>query len=458
LVEEQTSNKIFYFSTRDLLIMAVLAALGGVTSTYINTVSDAVHAILGFPGASQWAAGLHVIWIVLAIGITGNPGTGIIAGTLKGGVELMSGNSHGVIILLVDVVAGLFVDFGFLFFRNKRSVWPYLIAGGLASGSNVLVFQIFATLPQNIVAAGAILILFLIAVASGVIFAGIVPKLLINSLTKAGVVKPPQQIVRHQKIGLVVILAVAILSGLLAIFLRTNFASGETIEITGAITNSYAFPNKEFDLEPVTREMEYRDILTEFRGFPIIDIIEYAQPIEGADTLLLEASDGYAFLLSFEEIRKNQNILVVQQGKGRNTSFDVVGPESSKAWVRNTAKLTVIASEGLKITTSTGENVTFNPDEWVADMDSTQVALQEGSKKLQGVPVWKVIKSVQPDQSISEVVFSSPEETLKMTWAEINNDDNIRIFTVIEEEDISFALAKMSGEVLLFPVREIGIQ
>jgi hypothetical protein len=44
-----------------------------------------------------------------------------------------------------------------------------------------------------------------------------------------------------------------------------------------------------------------------------------------------------------------------------------------------------------------------------------------------------------------------------MTWAEINNNDNLRIFTVIEEEDISYALAKMSGEVLLFPIREIGI-
>jgi energy-coupling factor transport system substrate-specific component len=457
LVEEQTSIRNFYFSTRDLLIMAVLAALGGVTSTYINTVSDAVHAILGFPGASQWAAGLHVIWIVLAMGITGKPGTGIITGILKGGVELMSGNSHGVIILLVDVVAGLCVDFGFLLFRNKQSLLLYMIAGGLASGSNVLVFQIFATLPQNIVAAGAIFILFIIAVASGVIFAGIIPKLLINSLTKAGIVKTPKKIIGHQKIGLVVILAVAILSGLLAIFLRTNFASGETIQITGAITNAYVFPNEEFDLEAVTREMEYRGLLTEFRGYPIIDVIEYAQPVEGADTVLLEASDGYAFLLSFEEIRENQNILIVQQGKGENTSFDIVGPESSKAWVRNTAKLTVIASEGLEIITSVGEEVTFNPDEWVVDMDSTQVALPEGSKKLQGVPLWKVIASEQPDQPISEVVLSSPEETMKMTWLEINNNDDLRIFTVIGQEDISFALAKMSGEVLLFPIREIGI-
>lgn len=187
-MESQSPNKNkFYFTTRDLLIMAVLAALGGVASTYINALSDTVQAILGFAGASQWAAGLHVIWIVLAFAITGKPGTGIMTGILKGAVELMSGNSHGVIILLIDLVAGLLVDFGFLIFRNKRNLLPYLVAGGLASGSNVLVFQIFATLPSNILAASVIGLLFLVAFASGCVFAGVIPSLLIKSLTKAGV-------------------------------------------------------------------------------------------------------------------------------------------------------------------------------------------------------------------------------------------------------------------------------
>jgi len=457
LQAEQISNKKFYFSTRDLLIMAVLASLGGVTSTYINTLSDAVHAILGFPGASQWAAGLHVIWIVLAMGITRKPGTGIITGALKGGVELMSGNSHGVIILLVDLVAGLLVDFGFFLFRKKQSLWPYLLAGGLASGFNVLVFQIFATLPQNIVAAGAIALLFIIAFVSGGIFGGLIPKLLVNSLMKAGVVKVPQRTGGHRRIALLAILAVALIAGLLAIFLRINLASGEQINITGAVHHPYAFPNQEFDLELVTREMDYRGVLTEYTGFPIKDLIEYAQPTENADTLLLEASDGYAFLLSFDEIQHNRDILLVHQGKGNNASFDVVGPESSKAWVRNTIRLTVIASEGLMIYPPTGEGVVFNPDRWVTNMDSTQVALPEGSKKLQGVPVWMVIDAMLSGDTPQELEFSSPVETRTMNWSEINENDDLRLFTVIEEDRISYAFAKMDGEVLLFPLNEIRV-
>jgi len=64
----------YYFPTRDLLMMAVLAALGGIASTYIQTLANALHAALGFPGATQVLAGLHVIWIVLAVGLTGKEG------------------------------------------------------------------------------------------------------------------------------------------------------------------------------------------------------------------------------------------------------------------------------------------------------------------------------------------------------------------------------------------------
>ena len=49
--------------------------------------------------------------------------------------------------LLVDVVAGLLVDLGFLPFRDKNSLPAYALAGGLASASNVFVFQLFASVP-----------------------------------------------------------------------------------------------------------------------------------------------------------------------------------------------------------------------------------------------------------------------------------------------------------------------
>lgn len=457
-MSDQTSQKkSFYFSTHDLLIMAILAALGGVASTYINTIGDAVQAFLGMAGGSQWAAGLHVIWIVLAIGITGKPGTAILTGLLKGSVELLSGNSHGVIILLVDLVAGLLVDFGFLLFRKKQIWLPYVIAGGLASGSNVLVFQLFATLPTNILAVSAILILTLVATVSGAIFAGIIPKLLVNTLSKADLVKTPQQPARMRKIAWIILLCVFILSALLTMFLMKALKGAPAIQISGAVENVYSFPGDAFNQEMVTRQMEYKGVMTEYTGYLLAEVVKNAEPDNDAETLLIEASDGYAFLLSFTELENNPNILAVKQGSGKNTSYNIVGPQSNKAWIRGVTKLTVIASESLVITDQNNESYEFNPVEWVSDMDSTQVALPGGSQKLQGVPVWKIVETRPDQEAPEEIIFKSDEGSLTLSWIEIEGDDTLRLFTVIEENGFSFALANMSGEVQLFPVTEIEI-
>ena len=458
-MEAQNPKKnTFYFSTRDLLIMAVLAALGGVASTYINTLSDTIQAILGFAGASQWAAGLHVIWIVLAFAITGKPGTGTLTGILKGAVELMSGNSHGIIILLIDLVAGLLVDFGFLIFRNKRNLLPYLVAGGLASGSNVLVFQIFATLPSNILAASAIAILFVVAFASGCVFAGVIPSLLIKSLAKAGVVRIEQPSQKNRKIGWYVLAGVFVIAILMTVFLKIQLQGPEQIPVNGTVATAYGFPDAENPIEQVTRQMEYKGVLTEYTGYPVKAIIAAAGPASVADTLLIEATDGYAFLLSFDELGSNDNIMIVQSGSGKSATYDVVGPESSKAWIRGVARLTVIASDNLVFKNAEGSEYQFVSDDWLLEMDSTQIALPDGSQKLQGVAVWKVVSAAFPGQTPSEIQFSNQEDGITLSWDELNENDNIRLFTVIGEDSISYALAEMSGDVLLFPVTQIDIQ
>ena len=447
-----------YFSTRELLMMAVLAALGGVASTYINTLGDVVHAALGLPGATQWASGLHVIWIVLSVGILRKPGSGTITGILKGAVELMSGNSHGVIILLVNLVAGLLVDFGFLLFRYRKTLWPFLIAGGLATSSNVLVFQIFATLPINLLGLSAILILFLIAFASGLLFAGLLPYYLVRSLAKAGVIKAREHSSRQPKYGWWIITGVAFLSILLAVFLRMNLRGPDNIFITGAVSDPFQFPDRSYEIPLETRQMPYRDVMTEFRGYPLRTIILAASPKEKADTLLIEATDGYSFLISFEELQTNENILLVEVGQGQDASFDIVGPQSSKAWVRSVNTITIIATKGLEVTDRNGVSHRFDPDEWVSEMDSSQIALPDGSRKLQGVPVWKVIMQSTDAQIPGQVRFSSGSDQLFLTWSEIDGIDELRVFTVVQDDQIEFALALMSGQVRLFPLTVIEVQ
>lgn len=456
--QAQTNTQSFYFSTRDLLIMAVLAAMGGVASTYINTVGNAVHAALGFPGATQWAAGLHTIWIVLAMAILRKTGTGTVIGLLKGGVELMSGNTHGVIILLINLVAGLLVDFGFLIFQNNRTVAPFIVAGALSAGSNVIIFQLFATLPASILAMSAILLLTLVAAISGVIFSGLLPYFLVNTLVKANVVRQSEISGQNRRYGWFILMGVAILAMLLTVYLQSTLRGSPTIHISGAVENSYEFHEQSFSPGLVTREMLYRGIRTEYTGFSLKDLIEFAQPSPGADTLLIEASDGYAFMISLEELHSNPNILIVPQGSGQNRSFDVVGPASSKAWVRNVMSITISTSSGLLITTADGEILSFNPDDWVDKMDSTQVALPVGPQKLQGVPLWMVMEPLITADNTAGIWIKSDQDDLTFAWETINGDDNLRIFTVIVGEEFRFALGAMSGEVYLYPLTGIEVK
>lgn len=456
--EPAASKRTFYFSTRDLLIMAVLAAMGGVASTYINAVGNAVHAALGFPGATQWAAGLHTIWIVLAMGILRKTGAGATMGLLKGAVELMSGNTHGVIILLINLVAGLMVDFGFFFFRKHRTLVPYVLAGGLSAGSNVIIFQLFATLPSSILAMSAILLLTVVASLSGVIFSGILPYYLINTLIKANVVRHTETAAPNRRFGWIILSGVTILAILLTVYLRSTLRKSPTIHILGAVENSFEFPSQTFSPELITRQMPYRGILSEYSGYPLREVIAYAQPANGADTLLIEASDGYAFLVGFDELDSNPNILLVPQGQGQNRSFDLVGPASSKAWVRNVIELTVSISQGLTISTSSGEIHSFEPDAWVEHMDSTQVALPTGSQKLQGVPLWKVIEPLIGGENQAVIQVKSGQDTLSYPWQTIYGDDSLQIFTVIVDKGFEFALGTMSGEVHLYPITGIEVE
>jgi hypothetical protein len=304
----------------------------------------------------------------------------------------------------------------------------------------------------------AILILTVVAGVSGVIFSGFVPFYLVKALIKANVVKPSTKPSQSRKFGWAILSGVLVLAVLLTIFLRTTLKGSPSIIISGDVANSYEFPNPDFSPEQVTREMEYRGLPTKYSGYLLWEVLDHAKPASTADMLLIEAADGYAFLISFDELKTNPNILIVGQGRGQNLTFDIVGPESSKAWVRNVVKLTVSISQGLTIQSSDGEIINFNPDDWLLDMDSTQVMLPSGSQKLQGVPVWKIVEPLVKDQGQTMIHLIAEAEVRSYPWTEIENDDQLRIFTVIEQSGVSFALGTMSGELYLYPLVAVEVE
>jgi energy-coupling factor transport system substrate-specific component len=454
---ELMESRRYYFSTRDLLMMAALAALGGVVSTYVNAIGDFVQSVVGFAGTTQWAAGLHVLWLTLAVGLTGKPGAGTFTGVLKGAVELLTGNTHGLLVVLVDVVAGLLVDVGFLPFRDKDSPVAYALAGGLASASNVFVFQLFASLPADVLAYGALLLVGAVAFLSGVLFAGLLGRALLNALRQAGVVKDRAPVPASPRAYPVILLVVALLTLGFGLYLRGALRGPATVRVGGAVAAPYDYPLEHDDVALVTAEGTLRDVTASYTGAPVGELVARAEPAGDAEMLLVRASDGYAFFLSMDEVRENEALLLAPQGEGDGASYNVVGAENSKAWVRGVSELVVIGSSTLEVTGALESPRPYDPDAWQFEMDAVSLDLGEGSRKLQGAPLALVLESMEPTAGAESVVIHGSEGGMTLPLDELLDDD-VRLFTVIGESDVSFALARTGGEVLVRRVERIEVK
>jgi energy-coupling factor transport system substrate-specific component len=452
------SQRRTYFTTRDLLMMAALAALGGVVSTYVNAVGDFFQSIFGFAGTTQWAAGLHVLWLTLAVGLTRKQGAGTITGVLKGGVELLTGNTHGLLVVLVDVVAGLLVDLGFLPFRKKDSLAAYCLAGGLASASNVFVFQLFASVPSDTLAYWALLLVAGVAFLSGVLFAGLLSWGLLNALRRAGVVKDAAPVPMSRRAYPIFLLVAVLLTGVLTVYLRGALRGPPVVYIGGAVAAPYKYPSEHGDLATTTAEGTLREVTGKYDGVPVRKLLARAEPLPGASLLLVRATDGYAFFISMDEVRDNDALLLSPQGEGDEASYNVVGAQNSKAWVRGVEELVVVVASTLDVSGALDAPAPYDPDDWQFEMDAVSLDVGEGPRKLQGVPLGKVLAAMMPRETAETVALDTGGEPISLSLGEVLADDDLRLFTVIGEADVTFALARMDGEVLAPQVKHIEVR
>lgn len=443
----------YYFSTRDLLMMAALAALGGVTSTYVNMVGRVVQSFVKIPGGMQWAAGLHVLWLTLAVGLTGKQGAGAVTGVVKGVVELLTGNTHGLIVVLVDIVAGILVDVGFLPFRDKDRLPGYLLAGGLATLSNVFVFQLFAVLPADMLSYGAILLVGVMAGLSGVVFAGFLAHMLLCTLRRTGVVKDhAPQPMRRRAYAIFLIIAM-LLAGTLAVYLRGARRGAAEIPIGGAVDAPYTYPQAHGDLQTITAG----PATARYAGIPVRELLARAQPQAGAGLLLVQATDGYAFFISMAEVQENDNLLLASQGKGSKASYDIVGAKNTKAQVRGVSRLTVIPAATLGISGALGKPAPFDPDAWQFTMESITVNLGDGPRKLQGASLAKVLQTLEPAVDATTVIFHTAGEPLSLPLNDVLRSDDVRIFTVVGADRIIFAVGRINGTLITPQVTRIEV-
>lgn len=182
-----SESRRHFFTLHELLIMAALAALGGVSGSAVSLVGAAVHAAIGLPGGLQFMAGIHVLWLVLAVGLVRKPGAATVTALLKGTVELLTGNPHGLIVVLLSGLGGLTVDLAWVLAGRRDRLAVYMLAGGLGAASNLLVFKFMFSLPSNRAVNTGLWALAGVAFVSGALLAGLLGWSLMHALRRAGV-------------------------------------------------------------------------------------------------------------------------------------------------------------------------------------------------------------------------------------------------------------------------------
>jgi hypothetical protein len=141
------------FRIYDIVIIAVMAALGVAIKPVVVPIVHAISMPLMIPGGSL-AGGLYMMWLVLAFAITGRFGAGTLTGLVQAIMVILVGipGSHGVVSLFSYVAPGLALDLAmFLILRTAGRPYDRLasfIAGIVTNVTGTLIVNsIFMKLP-----------------------------------------------------------------------------------------------------------------------------------------------------------------------------------------------------------------------------------------------------------------------------------------------------------------------
>jgi energy-coupling factor transport system substrate-specific component len=332
---------------REIVLVALLASIGGVLSTYVGYIGNLINRLFGVPfGAGQLIAGLHILWPILARLLIGKFGSGTITGVTKGAIELLSGGTHGVVIVLISLVEGLLVDLG-MGISRRPSLLLTMLTAAIASASNVFVFQ---AIYFSGVSPVFILVMAALSLVSGAFFGGYlgwdIRRFLIASRLvpqEANGETPRSSSWWKHLLTLTVVLA--LLAG--GIYYYTSvfdpFSSPDSARVEGALSAPYTFRYSDWEDRAVTITAELRGSSTyvtsqEYTGVPLSLILEEGKPKEGAQTVRVIAEDGYETNFDLSAILIDDRVILsLESGRLRLIAAGYDGAY----WVRRVRRIVV---------------------------------------------------------------------------------------------------------------------
>jgi len=345
-MEPVTQTRKPRLDIRDLVLIALLAAVGGVLSTYIGYLGNLVNRLFGVPfGAGQLIAGLHVLWPLLARLLIGRFGSGTLTGVLKGVVELFSGGTHGVVILVVSLVEGLLIDSG-LGISRHRSLALTMLTGAVASASNVFVFQ---SIYFSGVSVTFILVMAGLSCVSGALLGGYLAWDIEDLLMRSRIIRREQPAARRapgwHRHAVTLVAVLGLLGGGVAYYIHVfdPFADASSARIEGNVASPYTFRFDAWEGEESVTHTELRGSTTyvpprDYYGVPLAAILRTAEPAPNATVVRVIASDGYEASFSLDEAWSHGDILLVLEEEGLRL---VAAGYDGATWVRRVRRVVV---------------------------------------------------------------------------------------------------------------------
>jgi energy-coupling factor transport system substrate-specific component len=177
----------FNYTTRDIVIIAVIAAITGVVNTGVGNIWYLANSSLGplggavLQGAFMWAY-ILVMWLVR------KPGAALMLGLIEAVVEILLGNAAGIGTLGWGLTQGLGVEIVMAISNyNNYSIWAALAAGAASSQFGTTWTAIlFGWDPAT---ANNVWMAIPINIISGIVFSGLLGYYLAKALGRTGLIR-----------------------------------------------------------------------------------------------------------------------------------------------------------------------------------------------------------------------------------------------------------------------------
>lgn len=138
------------FSIFDLVIIAILSALGIATKPIVVPLVHIITGPLFIPGGAI-AGGFYMMWLVLGAGFVKKFGTATLMGLVQAILVIATGmmGTHGIMSVFSYTIPGLLVDIIFFFAKDKNyNILHYVVGSMLANvGGTLITNVLFFRLP-----------------------------------------------------------------------------------------------------------------------------------------------------------------------------------------------------------------------------------------------------------------------------------------------------------------------